>query len=207
MRLPSFIPTVISSLILTLPLLISQLTPALADAQSYTLNIGNAYIAPDGFSRSASVANGQFPGPLLSANKGDTLQVTVNNQLSDSRMRRSTSIHWHGMYVLTHLPRRDLPFPAINAKNNLASFQSHHAYNDGPAFVTQCPIAPGHSYTYDVNIDQQAGTYWYHSCACSLQLWMQMTDHFVLVQTLIFPICRRYPWSSGTHSISTLSTV
>lgn len=131
MRLHSFLPTLLSS-----TLLFSQV---LADAQSYTLNIGNAYIAPDGFYRSTSVANGQFPGPLLSANKGDTMQVTVNNQLSDSRMRRSTSIHWHGI------------------------FQSHNAYNDGPAFVTQCPIAPGNSYTYDVNIDQQAGTYWYHS--------------------------------------------
>lgn len=89
MRLHSFLPTLLSS-----TFLFSQV---LADAQSYTLNIGNAYIAPDGFYRSASVANGQFPGPLLSANKGDTMQVTVNNQLSDSRMRRSTSIHWHGM--------------------------------------------------------------------------------------------------------------
>lgn len=43
------------------------------------------------------------------------------------------------------------------------SFQPHNAYNDGPAFVTQCPIAPGNSYTYDVKIGEQAGTYWYHS--------------------------------------------
>jgi len=120
MRLPSFLLTLISSTILSLPLLISQATPAIADAQSYTLNIGNAYIAPDGFSRSASLANGQFPGPLLSANKGDTLQVIVNNQLSDSRMRRSTSIHWHGMCVLTSIssPTPNIcSSPVINAKN------------------------------------------------------------------------------------------
>jgi iron transport multicopper oxidase len=162
MRLPSFIPTLISSIILTIPLLISQVT---ADAQSYTLNIGNAYIAPDGFSRSASLANGQFPGPVLSANKGDSLQVTVNNQLSDSRMRRSTSIHWHGMYVLNFLS--EICSSVTKAKNTPSSFQPHHAYNDGPAFVTQCPIAPGNSYTYDINLGQQAGTYWYHSCARS----------------------------------------
>jgi iron transport multicopper oxidase len=122
-----------------LPALLSQVTEVQADAKSYTLNIANAYISPDGFYRSASLANGQFPGPLLSANKGDSMSVTVNNQLSDSRMRRSTSIHWHGIY------------------------QTHNGYNDGPAFVTQCPIAPGNSYTYNVNIGQQTGTYWYHS--------------------------------------------
>nr|BAU94254.1 laccase [Pholiota microspora] len=34
---------------------------------------------------------------------------------------------------------------------------------DGPAFVNQCPIAPGHSYTYDIPLNGQAGTFWYHS--------------------------------------------
>jgi hypothetical protein len=33
-----------------------------AATQNYTLNIGNTYLAPDGFYRSTAVANGQFPG-------------------------------------------------------------------------------------------------------------------------------------------------
>ena len=49
-------------------------------------------IAPDGFLRSASVTNGQFPGPLIRANKGDTVKITVNNELWDPTMERSTSI-------------------------------------------------------------------------------------------------------------------
>jgi len=34
---------------------------------------------------------------------------------------------------------------------------------DGTAFVTQCPIISGNSFLYSFNVDQQAGTFWYHS--------------------------------------------
>ena len=58
--------------------------------QQWTLAAQN--IAPDGFTRSAELVNGVFPGPLLTANKGDTITVNVTNSLFDSTMRRSTSI-------------------------------------------------------------------------------------------------------------------
>ncbi|CUA66974.1 laccase, multicopper oxidase, benzenediol:oxygen oxidorectuctase [Rhizoctonia solani] len=105
----------------------------------YTLNIVNSQISPDGFSRQASLVNGQFPGTVLFANKGDTLRNTVVNQLTDPSMRRSTTIHWHGL------------------------FQRTTAYEDGPAFVTQCPIAPNATYQYVIPLRDQAGTHWYHS--------------------------------------------
>ncbi|KIJ55075.1 multicopper oxidase [Sphaerobolus stellatus SS14] len=54
-------------------------------------------------------------------------------------MRRSTTIHWYGL------------------------FQHRTASEDGPAMVNQCPIAPGHSYTYDISLNGQSGTFWYHS--------------------------------------------
>ncbi|KAG8791727.1 hypothetical protein FRC12_008259 [Ceratobasidium sp. 428] len=104
-----------------------------------TLNIVNAQISPDGFTRTASLVNGQFPGTVLFANKGDVLRNTVVNQLTDPTMRRSTTIHWHGL------------------------FQRTTAYEDGPAFVTQCPIAPAKSYQYVIPTLDQAGTHWYHS--------------------------------------------
>ncbi|KAF8490605.1 laccase 17 [Gautieria morchelliformis] len=96
-------------------------------------------ISPDGFTRSAALVNGQFPGPLLTANKGDSITVNIHNNLADPTMRRSTSIHWHGI------------------------FQPRNAYNDGPSFVTQCPIAPNNSYPYTLVLGEQAGTFWYHS--------------------------------------------
>lgn len=127
----------LSSLLVTL--FITLLPQALAETINYNFNIVNANLAPDGFSRSTVVVNGQFPGPLISANKGDTVNVLVQNNLTDPTMRRSTSIHWHGL------------------------FQARNAHNDGPAFVTQCPIAPNHTYTYGLNLGNQTGTYWYHS--------------------------------------------
>ncbi|CAE6490809.1 unnamed protein product, partial [Rhizoctonia solani] len=105
----------------------------------YTLNIVNSQISPDGFSRQASLVNGQFPGTVLFANKGDTLRNTVVNQLTDPSMRRSTTIHWHGL------------------------FQRTTAYEDGPAFVTQCPIAPNATYQYVIPLRDQAGTHWYRA--------------------------------------------
>ena len=56
------------------------------------LKLSAQNIAPDGFPRSASVANGQFPAPLITATKGDVIMVAVNNELSDPTMKRSTSI-------------------------------------------------------------------------------------------------------------------
>lgn len=38
--------------------------------------------------------NGTYPGPLIEANWGDLLNITVINQLSN---HNGTSIHWHGI--------------------------------------------------------------------------------------------------------------
>ncbi|KAF8608186.1 laccase 16 [Ceratobasidium sp. AG-I] len=124
---------------LSLSLLALSARSASAAFVDTTLNIVNARISPDGFSRSASLVNGLFPGTVIFANKGDILRNTVVNQLTDPTMRRSTTIHWHGLYQRTT------------------------AYEDGPAFVTQCPISPANSYQYVIPTRDQAGTHWYHS--------------------------------------------
>ncbi|KAJ6496268.1 laccase [Mycena sanguinolenta] len=103
-----------------------------------TLEILNAQIAPDGLTRSAVLAAGTFPGPLIQANLGDTMSINVVNGLQDPTMLKSTSIHWHGI---------------VQNKTN---------WEDGPAFVTQCPIIPGNSFQYSFAVPQ-AGTFWYHS--------------------------------------------
>ncbi|KAF8578778.1 multicopper oxidase [Ramaria rubella] len=103
------------------------------------LTTNNAQVEPDGFPRSGALMNGQFPGPLITATKGDRLLLNISNELSDPTMRQSTSIHWHGL------------------------FQHRTAEADGPAFVTQCPIAPEHSFLYKIPLNGQTGTFWYHS--------------------------------------------
>ncbi|KAJ7124449.1 Cupredoxin, partial [Mycena epipterygia] len=100
--------------------------------------VTNAFVAPDGFNRSA-IQMGEFPGAHLFAQKGDVLHINVSNALHDPTMRRSTSIHWHGI------------------------FQDRTASEDGPAFVNQCPIAPGMFYEYNYPLLNQTGTYWFHS--------------------------------------------
>ncbi|KAL5638879.1 hypothetical protein ACGC1H_003291 [Rhizoctonia solani] len=111
----------------------------LARTVEYNLKISNGRIAPDGVERSATLVNGQYPGPLVFASKGDTLKVKVQNELTDPSMYRTTSIHWHGI------------------------LQHRNADDDGPAWVTQCPIVPQESYTYNIPLGEQTGTYWYHS--------------------------------------------
>jgi iron transport multicopper oxidase len=113
-----------------------------------TLDIVNANLAPDGFTRSTVVANGTFPGPIIRAKKGDVLRVTIHNRLTDPGMRRSTSIDFDGIF-----------------------FDTPQAYDEGTPFVTTCPVGPGGSYTYVLPLTNQTGTYWYHS-----QLSLQYAD-------------------------------
>ncbi|PPQ80727.1 hypothetical protein CVT25_001847 [Psilocybe cyanescens] len=108
------------------------------------LYIGNKAISPDGFSRSSVLAGTtidslSFPGPIIRATKGDTFHLNVVDQLTDPSMMMSTSVHWHGF---------------VQKRSNWA---------DGVSGVTQCPIAPGHSFMYQFGTGDQSGTFWYHS--------------------------------------------
>ncbi|KAI4110559.1 MAG: hypothetical protein LQ345_006970 [Seirophora villosa] len=65
---------------------------------------------------------------------GPWIQITVKNKLTHN----GTTIHWHG----------------------LRQYQTLE--HDGVNAITQCPIAPGDSYTYRFRA-MQYGTTWYHS--------------------------------------------
>lgn len=76
-----------------------------------------------------------FPWPSIKVNKGDRVIVTLNNGFAV----KNTSLHFHGLFQ--------------NGTNQM----------DGPEMITQCPIAPGSSFTYNFTVDNQSGSYWYHS--------------------------------------------
>lgn len=78
--------------------------------------------------------NGQFPGPLVRANRGDRVVVNVTNELP-----LNTTLHWHGLY------------------------QNGTNWMDGTMGITQCPIPPGRNFVYNFTVQNQFGTYWYHS--------------------------------------------
>ena len=100
---------------------------------------------PDGVFRPMMLINSTFPGPLIEVNEHDEVVIRVYN-----RAANATSIHWHGLY------------------------QNGTADMDGTVGVTNCPIAPGQSFTYRFNVTGQSGTYWYHS-----HVSMQASDGLV----------------------------
>ncbi|KAK3613029.1 laccase, multicopper oxidase, benzenediol:oxygen oxidorectuctase, partial [Elasticomyces elasticus] len=52
--------------------------------RSYHLTLAECDIKPDGVvTQNTICVNGQFPGPLISANYGDTLSITATNKLKD----------------------------------------------------------------------------------------------------------------------------
>ncbi|KAH7100123.1 laccase [Auriculariales sp. MPI-PUGE-AT-0066] len=108
--------------------------PRTGNVVEYNFEVRNLTLAPDGRERQVLAVNGQIPGPTVVANWGDTVRVTFTNAMQHN----GTSIHWHGIRML----------------NNFI--------NDGVNGVTECPVAPGESKTYEF-IAEQYGTSWYHS--------------------------------------------
>ena len=52
--------------------------------QQYVLTVDNTTLAPDGVSRQMLVFNGTYPGPTIEANWGDTINITVINNLQNN---------------------------------------------------------------------------------------------------------------------------
>ena len=68
--------------------------------------------------------------------RGDTIQVKVRNNITGPE--DGTALHWHGL------------------------LQKGTPWMDGVPGITQCPIAPGKTFTYTFIADTY-GTTWYHS--------------------------------------------
>ncbi|EXU94634.1 multicopper oxidase [Metarhizium robertsii] len=110
--------------------------PKTGVVRSYDFTVSRGLVSADGHPTGVILVNGQFPGPLIEANWGDTIQVTVHNNIFGPE--EGVSFHWHG------LPQRNKP------------------WEDGVPAVTQCPITSGKSFTYSFEAEFY-GTSWYHS--------------------------------------------
>lgn len=108
--------------------------PITCQTREYNFEITNTTISPDGIERLGLVINGQMPGPLIEANWGDEIVVTVKNSMQNN----GSTIHWHGQR------------------------QNYTNEMDGVSSITQCPIPPGGSMTYRFKASNY-GTSWYHS--------------------------------------------
>ncbi|XP_057969677.1 laccase-11-like [Malania oleifera] len=103
--------------------------------------------------------NGRFPGPTVYVREGDRVLVNVTNHAE-----YNVSIHWHGLK------------------------QFRNGWADGPAYITQCPIQTGNSYTYDFNVTGQRGTLWWHAHI----LWLRATVHGAIV--IMPPLGSQHPF-------------
>ncbi|KAJ8620732.1 hypothetical protein MRB53_029261 [Persea americana] len=114
-------------------------------------------------SRSIVTVNGQFPGPRIIAREGDRVVVKVVNHVQNN-----VTIHWHGVRQL------------------------RSGWADGPAYVTQCPIQTGQSYTYNFTITGQRGTLFWHAHIS----WLRVTVHGPLIilpkQGVPYPFAKPY---------------
>ncbi|KXT07171.1 hypothetical protein AC578_2414 [Pseudocercospora eumusae] len=99
--------------------------------REYWFELTNTTASPDGVERIVQSVNGSIPGPTIIADWGDTVVVHVTNNLSTN----GTGLHFHGI-------RQNWTNPM-----------------DGVPSITQCPTAPGDTFTS-----------WYHS-HYSLQAW------------------------------------
>jgi len=81
----------------------------------------------------AIVINDEIPGPEIRAKLGDTIRVNIVNYLGEP-----TTMHFHGMT------------------------QFRTPFMDGDEFISNCPIATGHSHVYEF-VAHPAGTTFYHS--------------------------------------------
>lgn len=111
-----------------------QTYPNTGKVCAYDFVITNTTLNFDGTDVLAFAINGQSPGPLIECNWGDTVQITVTNNMQNN----GTAIHWHGVR------------------------QKGTNSQDGVPGVTECALAPGETRTYTW-VAASYGTSWYHS--------------------------------------------
>jgi iron transport multicopper oxidase len=103
---------------------------------TYEFNVKYISGSPDGVFKSKILSiNGLFPGPTITGDVGDILQVTVHNNIQNGQ---NTSIHWHGIH------------------------QKGTPTEDGTSHISQCPLKNGNSQVYTFPLTA-SGTYWYHA--------------------------------------------
>ncbi|XVE93643.1 hypothetical protein REPUB_Repub01dG0211800 [Reevesia pubescens] len=122
--------------------------PADASVKRYQFDIQVKNVSRLCHAKPIVTVNGMFPGPTIYAREGDRVLINVTNYA-----QYNMSIHWHGLK------------------------QFRNGWADGPAFITQCPIQTGNSYTYDFNVTDQRGTLRWHAHI----FWLRATVYGAIV--------------------------
>jgi len=97
----------------------------------FTWNVTWGTIWPLGIPQQGILINGQFPGPQIDSVTNDNIVVNVFNNLDQSFL-----LSWSGIQ------------------------QRRNSWQDG-VFGTNCPIRPGKNFTYQFQVKDQIGSYYY----------------------------------------------
>ncbi|KAK2994981.1 hypothetical protein RJ640_015411 [Escallonia rubra] len=144
------------SLILGLLVLAGILPSSSATTRRFQFNVEWKNVTRLCHTKQLLTVNGKYPGPTINVNEGDNVEIKVRNSVA-----RNTTIHWHGVRQL------------------------RTGWADGPAYVTQCPIQGGHTYTYKFTVVGQRGTLWWHAHFS----WQRVSVHgaFIINPQMPFP--------------------
>jgi FtsP/CotA-like multicopper oxidase with cupredoxin domain len=118
----------------------ASLSGVLAEDIAFSLVVQRQLVNLDGYTRDAVTVNGNYLGPTIEATVGDRVMVTATNKLLQQEV---LSMHFHGVK------------------------QVGTPWADGTAFISNCPITFGSSYTYNFTANEP-GTFWYHAHVGSL---------------------------------------
>jgi FtsP/CotA-like multicopper oxidase with cupredoxin domain len=118
----------------------ASLSGVLAEDIAFSLVVQRQLVNLDGYTRDAVTVNGNYLGPTIEATVGDRVMVTAANKLLQQEV---LSMHFHGVK------------------------QVGTPWADGTAFISNCPITFGSSYTYNFTANEP-GTFWYHAHVGSL---------------------------------------
>ncbi|KAH9321762.1 hypothetical protein KI387_016401 [Taxus chinensis] len=97
----------------------------------FTWNVTFGTIWPLGVPQQGILINGQFPGPQIDSVTNDNLVINVFNNLDEPFL-----LSWNGIQ------------------------QRRNSWQDG-MLGTNCPIEPGRNYTYQFQVKDQIGSYFY----------------------------------------------
>ncbi|KAG9442604.1 hypothetical protein H6P81_018458 [Aristolochia fimbriata] len=100
--------------------------------QIYDWTVSFAQRKPLGVEKPVIVINDEFPGPLLSATTNDVVTVNVHNNLTEPLL-----LTWNGIQ------------------------QRRNPWQDGVQ-GTNCPIPPGANWTYEFQVKDQIGSFFYY---------------------------------------------
>eukprot|EP00249_Psilotum_nudum_P006977 c20208_g3_i1 orf=2-1663(-) len=132
---------------------------ALGTTRNYNFNVQTKNVTKLCKTRTIVTINGQYPGPVIYAEEGDHIVVKVTNLVTSN-----LTIHWHGVR------------------------QYFSCWSDGPAYITQCPIQSGQTFTYNFTLFQQKGTLFWHAHV----RWLRATVHGAII---IYPqLGNAYPF-------------